>query len=99
MAFRIKATYPDVEYRGYQSGFSEKSQRDWLTLIFEDDECDQIQASVPANMQNDVREMHLSKGDHCAISILAVATNSGNSYVQLTALPELLEEDEQGMGF
>ena len=56
------------------------------------------QASVPANMQNDVREMHLRKGDHCAISILAWLT-AAIPTSSLRPCQRLLEEDEQGVDF
>ena len=94
MAFRVVAKYPEIEYRGFQSGHSEKTKRDWLSLIFEDEECNQLNVSVPLTMQQDVREMTMRRGDHYAISIVAVATADGNSYVQLRALPELVDPDD-----
>ena len=101
MAFRLSVRVPNVEYRGYQQGYSERSKRNWLTLIWEDQEFNQLQTSVPAEMQNDVREMSLRKGERCEIAILAVATADGNSYVQLRALPEVYDEDDPtgGAGF
>lgn len=92
MAFRFKTTFPNLEYRGEQSGTSDRGP--WLSLIFEDSECNQLSVSVPKNMQGDVYALGLRKGDMCAIAVRAVATADGNSYIQLLAVPEILEDED-----
>lgn len=91
MAFALNVTVPDVEYRGCQSGTS-KEGRPWMSLIFEDKDTNQISVSVPSDMQGDVYSLSLRKGDMCVINVRAVARADGNSYVQLRAIPEILEE-------
>ena len=92
MAFRFKTSFPEIEYRGEQSGASERGR--WLSLIFEDSECNQLSVSVPKDMQSDVYALCLRKGDMCAIAVRAVATADGNSYIQLLAVPEVLEDED-----
>lgn len=98
MAFRLVTTMQGVEYRGMQSGYSDKSKRNWLSLVFEDSDFNQFTASVPTDMQNDVRSLGLVKGDLCDVAITAVASADGNSYIQLRALPELFDEDATDEG-
>lgn len=95
MAFAFGATLPHMEYRGKRSGSTDRGR--WLSLVFEDSEARQLEVSVRKDMQDDVLSLGLSKGDVCAISIFASARADGNSYVQLTALPELA--DSEGAGF
>lgn len=94
MAFVLNVTLPEVEYRGMQSGTSRESNRPWMSLVFEDKDTNQVSVSVPADLQGDVYSLQLHKGDYCAISIRAVARADGSSYVQLTALPEILEDEQ-----
>ena len=42
----------------------------------------------------DVYALCLRKGDMCAIAVRAVATADGNSYIQLLAVPEVLEDED-----
>lgn len=90
MAFNLSVSVPSVEYRGMQEGQGSRGR--WVSLVFEDRECNQISCSVPGNMQADVDDLHLQKGDICDIAIRAVARADGNSYVQLRAIPNLHEE-------
>lgn len=91
MAFRIVANYPKIEYRGMREGISQKTNRRWVSLILEDDEANQIEVGVPNDMQRDIVELGLFKGDMLSVSVVAVATADGNSYVQLRAFPELVD--------
>ena len=95
MAFRLVTTMQGVEYRGSQSGYSERTKRNWLSLVFEDKEFNQFAASVPTEMQNDIRSLGLVKGDLCDVAITAVASADGNSYITLRALPELFDGDSE----
>lgn len=92
MAFRIPAVL-DVEYRGSRSGVAQKTGNQWLSLMFEDKDCNQISVSVPAEMIGDVYHLGMVKGERYFVAIVATARADGNSYVMLTALPELQDED------
>ena len=95
MAFRLVTTMQGVEYRGSQSGYSDRTKRNWLSLVFEDKDFNQFTASVPTEMQNDIRSLGLVKGDLCDVAITAVASADGNSYITLRALPELFDGDSE----
>lgn len=92
MAFSLEVTLPRVEYRATRSGTGKRGL--WMSLVWEDEKASQIETSVPAEMQADVMGLGLTKGDRCVISIRAVARTDGNSYIQLLALPELMDEEE-----
>lgn len=94
MAFRVNVTYECIEFRGIQSGTSRESGRPWMSLVLEDSETNQISVSVPQDLQGDVYSLGLRKGDEVAVSFVAVARADGNSYLQLSAAPELLEDED-----
>lgn len=91
MAFRFNITNT-YEYRGMVTGVSAKTGRQWMSLRLEDEQAEQIEISVPSEMQGDVFNMSLNKGDLIEVSFVAVARSNGNSYVMLNALPEYCEE-------
>lgn len=82
------------EYRGMHSGVSSNGNQ-WLSLLFEDDDCNQLSVSVPKDMIGDVYSLHMSKGEFYWLAIRAVARADGNSYVMLQALPSLVEEEDE----
>lgn len=90
MAFNLVVDLVDIEYRACRSGTS-KQGNVWMTLVFEDSDCNQVEASVPADLQSEVYSLGLQRGDACNISIRAVARADGNSYVQLLKLPTLVD--------
>lgn len=94
MAFSLQVTLPEVEYRGMQTGVSQQNGRQWMSLVFEDSDTNQISCSVPSELQGDIFSLGLSRGTWCAISIRAVARADGNSYVQLLALPQILDGED-----
>lgn len=91
MAFSLNVRLPFVEYRGEQSGISTKTGKPWCSLVFEQPDTSQLQASVPSDMISEVKYLGLTKGDVCQIDIRAVAQSDGNSYIKLTAVPELVD--------
>lgn len=93
MAFRLSVTLQELEYRGVRSDVNKDGQR-WMALLFEDRETNQLNVSVPRDMHRDVNGLDLRKGDLCNVALLAVATSDGKSYLQLRALPEILEDEE-----
>lgn len=89
MAFSISCVLPKMEYRAIRTGTGKNGV--WMSLVWEDSDSQQIETSVPKDLQADVYGLSLKRGDLCAISVRAVARSDGNSYVQLKALPELAD--------
>lgn len=85
MAFSFSCEL-DVEYRGMRSGMGQKTQKPWLSLLFEDEEQSQLNVSVPNEMIADVNNLGLRKGDFCHIKIRVSARADGNSYIMLQDL-------------
>lgn len=99
MSFVLNATLDNMEYRGTRSGVGQTSGRPWMMLVLEDGEAQQIEVSVPADMQSDVSSLGLRKGDVCIVAVRAVARratkdNQDNSYIQLAAIPEVYEDED-----
>lgn len=94
MAFVINAQLNRMEYRSVRSGVGKESGKTWMSLVLEDENANQLDVSVPSDLQGDVYGLGLRKGDIITVAIRAVARNDGNSYVQLRAIPEL---EDQGL--
>lgn len=95
MAFSFSCML-SVEYRGMRSGVSLKTDKPWLSLLFEDMEQSQLNVSVPAEMIADVNNLQLRKGDMCAIKMRASARADGNSYLMLQDISIV---DDDGVAF
>lgn len=91
MAFVLNVKVQGVEYRGCQSGISSQTGKPWMSAIFEDGDCNQINVSVPAELQGSFYSFGLAKGDVCDVKIRAVARADGNSYITLQELPEMAD--------
>lgn len=89
MAFAVNVVM-DLEYRGREMGYSQKNDRNWMTLKLETDDADILQVSVPVEYQSDVLDMNLERGDMLKVRIRLVATSNGNSYIMMTSLPEIV---------
>lgn len=101
MGHRLKCVLRCYEYRGMRSGQGSNG-RTWMSIIVEEGGQDpnQLDVSVPAEMQADVMNLGLRKGDLLDMRVLAVAGSSGGKsydFVQLQALPEPASDD--GIGF
>lgn len=96
MAFVINAQLNRMEYRSVRSGVGKESGKTWMSLVLEDENANQLDVSVPSDLQGDVYGLGLRKGDIITVAIRAVARNDGNSYVQLRAIPEL---EDQGADY
>lgn len=94
MAFVLQCTLEHMEYRGMRTGTGNKSGRPWMMLVLEDGDAQQVELSVPADMQGDVYSLGLMRGDEVYCAVRAVARNDGNAYVQLLALPEIYEGED-----
>lgn len=91
MGFRLDCVLSDLEYRGKRSGVGRESGKPWLSLVLEDAEAQQIEVSVPQDLQSDVYALNLMKCDVLTVAVRAVAYNGegANSYIQLRAVPEI----------
>lgn len=96
MAFVLNVSMNDMEYRAIRSGVGKESGKPWMSLVLEDDSSNQVDVSVPQDLQGDVYGLGLRKGDIVNLLIRAVARNDGNSYVQLRAIPEKVDDSEIG---
>ena len=96
MAFVINAQLNRMEYRSVRSGVGKESGKTWMSLVLEDENANQLDVSVPSDLQGDVYGLGLRKGDIVNVAIRAVARNDGNSYIQLRAIPEL---EDQGADY
>lgn len=95
MAFVLSCMLDHMEYRGMRTGTGSKSNQPWMLLVLEDGDAQQVEVSVPRDMQGDIYSLGLRKGDFIMACVRAVARADGNSYVQLVALPEIYEEEEE----
>ena len=94
MAFVLNCNLPSMEFRGLRTGTGKDSGRAWMTLVLEDSDANQVDVSVPQDLQGDVYGLSLRKGDVVHVAVRAVARVDGNSYIQLVAVPEFdFEED------
>lgn len=93
MAFAFNCVLEGVEFRAVRSGTGRDSGQPWMSLVLEDADSQQVEVSVPRDFQGDVYSLGLRKGDSVDVAVRAVARNDGNSYVQLRALPELVEDE------
>lgn len=91
MAFVLNVAMEDMEYRAIRSGVGKESGKPWMSLVLEDENSNQVDVSVPQELQGDVYGLGLRKGDIVNLLIRAVARNDGNSYIQLRAIPEKRE--------
>lgn len=94
MAFVLNCTLESIEYRGLRTGVGQKSGRTWMSLVLEDSNSCQVEVAVPNDLQSDIYSLHLQKGDYLNVAIRATARSDGQSYVQLLAVPELVEDGE-----
>lgn len=92
MAFSIKVS-STLEYRGFRSGFSEKTGKQWMSLMFEDGEAQQLSISVPNDMIGDVYQLGMRKGDMYEVDFRAVARADGNSFIMLNAVPTMVGDE------
>lgn len=95
MAFVLSCTLDHMEYRGMRTGTGSKSNQPWMMLVLEDGDAQQVEVSVPRDMQADIYSLGLRKGDFIMACVRAVARADGNSYVQLVALPEIYEDEDE----
>ena len=97
MAFNIACTLHNYEYRGLRTGFSAKTNRSWMSIILESpDDARQLDVSVPDDLQADIYNADLQKGDVLAVPVVAVAAQNYN-FVRLTSVPIL--ENAVDMGY
>lgn len=97
MGFLLNCTLRNMEYRSQRSGTSQKNGQPWLSLVLEDSDANQIDVSVPVDLQSQVYALHLCKGDVVSIDVRAAATND-YSYVRATSCPVLVADSDGVIG-
>ena len=91
MAFRLNVHLENYEYRGMRTGNGEHGA--WMSLVLENlEDSRQLDVSVPRDMQGDIYNLGLKKGDALVLDVVAYA---GNEYsrVTLSALPSVVDPD------
>ena len=94
MGFRLNCSLEGMEYRGKRDGVSKKTGKPWMSLVLEDANAEQLVVSVPGDMLPEVQGLSLFKGDMLDLDVRAVAYDGedGGSYIQLLALPRVLDK-------
>lgn len=90
MAFRIDCTLEDYEFRVLRSGVSSKSGQNWYSLVLESPTAEQVDVSVPAELQGDVLSAGLVKGDHVSCAVTAVSSKD-YSFVRLIRINRVID--------
>lgn len=92
MAFSLRVNLEKYEYRGVRTGEGKNGQ--WMSLVLEDpEEARQIDVSVPRDMQEDVSDLQLKKGDVLDLVIRAYA---GTEYSRLSLIRIVHAVDQNG---
>lgn len=90
VAFALDVSLEGYEFRGVQSGVSAKTNKPWMSLILEKaDNAQQLNVSVPVELQGNIAGLGLKKGDVVSCPVAAVATQK-YSFVSLRGLPEVM---------
>ena len=81
MAFSLNVHLEGYEYRTLRAGVGPKGP--WLSLVLENTEdARQLDVSVPKDMQADVYNLGLKKGDILSLDVVAVCANSQRQHRQ-----------------
>lgn len=92
--WELPSTLVGYEFRGLRSGVSQSSGNAWMQLVLEEPEggARQMTISVPQDMQGEVYNLGLRKGDYVTCQVLGRVTDN-YQFIQLEALPELYDLD------
>lgn len=92
MSFSINATLKNYEYRGSRSGTSSNGNA-WFSLILENpDDARQIDVSVPSEMQGEIMNLGLRKGDVLTLDVVAVSSDK-YSFVRLVKVSGVVDSE------
>lgn len=92
MAFSINATLTNFEYRGSRSGTGSNGNT-WFSLILESPEDSrQLDVSVPSDLQGEIMNMGLRKGDVLTLDVVAVSSEK-YSFVRLVQITSVVDTD------
>lgn len=92
MAFRIECTLDDYEFRVLRSGVSSKSGQNWYSMVLESPSAEQVDVSVPTDLQGSVLSAGLIKGDHVTCSVIAVSSKD-YSFVRLVQIVRIVDSN------
>lgn len=90
MAFRIECTLENYEFRVLRSGVSTKTGQMWYSLVLESPAAEQVDVSIPADLQGDVLSAGLVKGDSVSCVVLAVSGKE-YSFVRLVRITRVID--------
>lgn len=91
MAFRIECTLENYEFRVLRSGVSTKTGQPWYSLVLESPTAaEQVDVSIPAELQADVLNLGLVKGDTFSCRVLAVSSKDF-SFVRLVQVLHVVD--------
>jgi hypothetical protein len=103
MAFTVPDIVKTVEFRSLNTGMSNNGNQ-WMSLKVEysgNNGTIDWEITVPKDLQGDIFNSGLRKGDICDIEFSARAgtarSGSAYSYLQLERVPSILEVDEDGV--
>lgn len=92
MAFRIECLLEDYEFRVLRSGTSSKTGQPWYSLVLESPTAEQVDVSIPVELQGDVLGAGLVKGDHVSCYVTAVSSKD-YSFVRLSRIARIVDTD------
>ena len=91
MAFSLPVHLEGYEYRAMRTGQGQNGT--WMSIVLENPEdARQVDISVPQDMQSDVYNMHLSKGDVLTLDVVAYA-GAEYSRVRLVEIVGVVDKD------
>lgn len=93
MAFRIECTLDNYEFRVLRSGVSTKTNQPWYSLVLESPTAaEQVDVSIPTELQGEVLSLGLVKGDAFSCRVLAVSSKD-YSYVRLVQVLRVVDSE------
>lgn len=90
MAFRIECELQSYEYRTLRTGVSSKTGQSWYSIVLESPAAEQVDVSVPNELQGDVLSLGLVKGDTVSCVVLAVSSKD-YSFVRLVRISRVVD--------
>lgn len=91
MAFSLPVHLEGYEYRAMRTGQGQNGV--WMSIVLENPEdARQVDISVPQDMQSDVYNLHLAKGDVLELNVVAYA-GADYSRVRLVEIVGVVDAD------
>lgn len=81
-----------------RSGVSAKTGNPWYSLVLESPESEQVDVTVPAELQADVMNAQLRKGELIDCVVLAVSSQN-YSYIRLVSIARVYDDAPAAVDF